>query len=270
VPRRQWHELPSRVHTAVEEHTGAVLRARPVLAGSVSDLVAILTTERGEFFCKAITVNNPLVWMHRNEVRLNGLLPPIAPRLRWHVESGGWLLLGFDVVPGRHADLSAGSPDLPLLAATLAELTARLTPCPTSHVQPATVRWAGRVADEVVDGDTLLHTDITPRNFLVDGNRVAVVDWSMPCRGAPWIDTARMIIRLILAGHTPAEAEAWASTIPAWSAARPAAVDAFAPALARLARERAGRPSAPLADAAARWSAHRTGGRKHRAVAGWR
>jgi hypothetical protein len=89
------------------------------------------------------------------------------------------------------------------------------------------------------------------------------VDWSMPCRGAAWIDTALMVIRLIRAGHSPAQAEAWAARTPAWSAARHEAVDAFAAGIATLSREREQqRPSAehlgPLTDAAARWSRHRS------------
>ncbi len=84
----------------------------------------------------------------------------------------------------------------------------------------------------------------------------------MPCRGAAWIDTALMVIRLIRAGHTAEQAEVWAARIPAWEGARREAVDAFADIVAVLKRERQHqRPWAthlgPLADAAARWAHHR-------------
>jgi hypothetical protein len=108
----------------------------------------------------------------------------------------------------------------------------------------------------------LVQTDVTPFNFLIHGGAATVLDWSMPCRGAAWIDTALMVVRLIRAGHSPEQAEAWAGQVPVWSAARPDAVDAFAAGVAALSRERQQqRPSAthlgPLADAAVRWTRHR-------------
>jgi aminoglycoside phosphotransferase (APT) family kinase protein len=116
----------------------------------------------------------------------------------------------------------------------------------------------------VVDGDTLVHTDVTPFNFLIHQDGVTVVDWSMPCRGASWIDTALMTIRLIRAGHRPEQAEAWAEQTMAWSGANPESVDAFAAGIAMLTRERhSQRPSSshlgPLADAAESWARYRIG-----------
>jgi hypothetical protein len=49
----------------------------------------------------------------------------------------------------------------------------------------------------MVDGNTLIHTDVTPYNFLLHDGGVTLVDWSMPCGGAAWIDTALMVIRLV-------------------------------------------------------------------------
>jgi hypothetical protein len=262
LPRRHWHELPPTVRAAVERRTGRILQASPVQAGSISDLATVLDTSDGRYFCKGAAAANPLGWMHRNEARINPHLPPQMPRLHWQVEQDGWLLLGFEYVDGRHPDLAPGSPDLSAVAATLTAMTTALTPCPPIRVQPATLRWADRIAPDLVDGDTLAHTDVTPYNFLIHGSRVTVVDWSMPCRGAAWIDAALMIVRLIRAGHTPDQAEAWAGRIPAWPAARPEAVDAFADAVAALNRERQHqRPAAthlgPLADAADCWARHR-------------
>jgi hypothetical protein len=114
----------------------------------------------------------------------------------------------------------------------------------------------------VVDGQTLVHTDVTPHNFRIHRGGVTVVDWSMPCRRAAWIDTALMVVRLIRAGHCPEQSEAWAGQIPVWSTARPEAVDAFAVGVAALSRDRQQqRPSpthlGPLAEAAACWSRYR-------------
>jgi len=172
-------------------------------------------------------------------------------------------MLGFEYISGRHPDLTPGSADLPAVAAALSALATALTPCPAPTVQPASTRWAGYIPAEMIDGNTLIHTDVSPYNFLVHGSGVTLVDWSMPCRGAAWIDAALMVIRLVRAGHSPAQGEAWAAQVPVWSSARRGAVDAFAAGIALLGRERERqRPSAthlgPLADAAAAWNRHRS------------
>ena len=173
------------------------------------------------------------------------------------------MMAGFEYAPGRPADLRPGSKDLPLVADVVTRMAAALTPCPSVPIQPAAARW-GRLLDPAfVHGDTLLHTDMTHNNFPIDGDQVFVVDWSMPCRGAMWLDTARMVVRLIHAGHSAQQAQDWASALPTWARARPAAVDAFAAALATNSRRlRDARPDAPhlteLADAAHVWLRHRT------------
>lgn len=261
MTRRRWHDLPSSVRHAVRAHTGPIERVEPVAAGSIAGIAAIVHASGVAQFCKGIETAHPHAWMVHNEARVNAALPPgIAPALRWTVEYDGWLLLGFDYAAGRHADLTVRSSDLPRLAATLDHLAEALTPCPLEPIQPATARWAGRIAPELVDGNTLLHTDMTPRNFLV-GEAVAVVDWSSPCRGAAWIDTALLVVRLIRAGHTPQQAETCAAAVSAWAAASPAALDAFATAMAALYRQRhRASPAAhrgELASAAHRWAAWR-------------
>jgi hypothetical protein len=266
LPRLPWHDLPLGVRAAVESRTGPILGVKSVDTGVISDVAAVLETRSGLVFCKGAAAGNPMGWMHRNEARINPHLPAQVPRLQWQVENDGWLLLGFDYVDGRHPDLSPGSPDLPAMAAALSQMATTLTPCPAVKVQAATARWADWIPPEAVDGNTLVHTDVTPFNFLLHRNGVTVVDWSMPCRGASWIDTALMTIRLIRAGHRPEKAEAWADRIAAWSGAEPESVNVFAAGIAMLSRERQSqRPSAshlgPLADAAECWARHRIGAR---------
>lgn len=260
MPDRRWEDLPAAVRLVVESHTGPVRGAQSASAGSVSNIAATLETASGPVFCKAIQTDNPLVRMHRTEARVNPWLPDVAPRMRWKVEEAGWLVLGFDHVPGRHAVLSPDSADLPVIADALTALAQGLTPCPPVRVQAATKRWEGRIDPEMVDGDTLVHTDVTPFNFLL-GARVRVIDWSMPCRGAAWIDTALMIVRLIRAGHGPDGAEGWADQIPVWKQADPPAIEAFAAALADLWEQRRHENPAPhrgpLAVAARSWANYR-------------
>jgi hypothetical protein len=100
-----------------------------VNAGSRPSLVAILHTTTGDVFCKGATTHDPQVRMHWREARLNQHLPAFAPRLRWQVETGGWVLNGFDKASGRHVDVSPGSADLPMLAEILAAMSAAAAPC---------------------------------------------------------------------------------------------------------------------------------------------
>ena len=259
MSRRHWHDLPEAVRAAVRRHTGEIRQVWPVATGAVSDIVAVLDTETGPYFCKGVAAANPLAWMHRNEARLNPYLTRCAPRLLWQADREGWLLLGFTHVPGRHLDLAPGSADLAPLTDTLIFLSGVASP--PVPVQAATARWADRLPPGIVDGEALNHTDVTPRNFLLTGTGIVVVDWSMPCRGAAWIDTALMVIRLIRAGHHPDQAQAWAGRIPVWRSAPAESLDAFAAANAALLRERHHRSGAPhlglLAEAAAAWSSHR-------------
>lgn len=216
---------------------GPITHIEHATAGSIGDFTATLTSGAARIFCKGAQLDTNGAGFLRNEIRLNHHLPAdLVPRLRWHHEAQGWLIAAFDHAAGRHADLRPGSADLPLIAATLTRMATALTPCPPISIQPATARWGRLLSPALVDGDTLLHTDMTHNNFLIDDDHVHVVDWSMPCRGAIWLDTARMLVRLIRAGHTPEQAETWAAGLPTWSSATPDAIDAFATALAKTSR----------------------------------
>ncbi|MEK8107942.1 hypothetical protein NKG94_28355 [Micromonospora sp. M12] len=82
-------------------------------------------------------------------------------RLLWAVERDGWLLLGFEHVAG-------GIPIWPPITrpATAGGTAHRAerptTPCPPVAVRPFADRWHTLINPELVDGDTLLHTDMTP------------------------------------------------------------------------------------------------------------
>lgn len=154
-------------------------------------------------------------------------LPDIAPRLVWHVESDEWLVLAFEFVDGRHADLTPGSADLSLVAEVVGDLSRTVRP--GLPVLPVEKRWAPFAHGSdlaLLRGETLVHTDLTAENILI-GERVSVVDWAWPTLGAAWLDTALVVVRMIQAGHQPAEAEAWARGIPCWRAATDEAVSAF-------------------------------------------
>ncbi|HEY1570148.1 MAG TPA: hypothetical protein VGG05_02305 [Pseudonocardiaceae bacterium] len=150
---------------------------------------------------------------------------------------------------GRLADLSC--PDLPPV-----------------YFRRAEQRWAEAISDpaaqEVLAGDTILHTDYNPANILIttDGN-AKIIDWAWPTKGSARIDPACLIPRLIACGHSPTSAEEVARQCPAWHNADTAAIDLFASALTRLWTGIASdQPDEPwkqaLAKSAQQWSEHRS------------
>ncbi|MEV5704077.1 phosphotransferase [Actinoallomurus sp. NPDC052274] len=289
--RHEWDALPQSVRTAVEQQCGLVLKAEIPEMGCSSEFSATLQLQHGRVFCKGIRADNAAAWMHRNEAAVNPLLPRgLAPRLLWHLEVDGWLMLGFEHAAGRHPDLSPDSDDL----APVAETVAAFQRLPSSAVPNRSIsaRWSRlpvwrqyaqapppdldpweaehlprlvemeAAAHELVDGNALLHTDLQPGNFLIEDGEVTVIDWAWASRGAAWVDPAFMVIRLMAAGHSPGSAESWASQIPAWREAPTTAVTAFAATVlglwAHKTRSAAARPhSAQLTAVARVWARHR-------------
>lgn len=231
-----------------------VVRAEPVVGGSARVALAVATESGHRVFVKGVR-DEPRA---RIECRVQRYLPALAPRLLWHAEVGDFLLMGFEYAEGRHSDLSPGSPDLVTMAATLAELAS--WECPDLPVLPVEKRWAhcadGPDSLATITGSALVHADLTAENVII-GDRPWVVDWAWPSRGAPWLDAAAMVARLIQAGHEPAEAEAWAASVPAWRAAPPAAIGAYARLRASLAAAR----GAPIAHAWRRYLSYLEGER---------
>jgi hypothetical protein len=104
---------------------------------------------------------------------------------------------------------------------------------------------------------------MAPHNVLIDSDGTArLIDWEWPTRGPGWVDPAVWVIRLIDAGHTPAQAEDWAAALPAWRTAPAVTLNAFAHANAALWQELAATVNASrwkghMSASARRWSQHR-------------
>jgi hypothetical protein len=254
--RRAWDELPAMLRAEIARRCGRVVRVEVVPTGRNSQFAATLHVKGADerVFVKGVMVDHPQARAYRHEADINKFLPATAPRLRWRIESRGWLMLGFDHVDGRHADLSPGSPDLSSIAHRVSALAEESTPVDDvpsiadqwarlsawrrlRHATPddldpwswanldTFVTWEQR-ATELMAGKCLLHTDLQAPNILMDPSP-RVVDWAWSRIGAPWVDTGLLVLRLIEAGHTPGEAELWADAIPAWSTTSDATRTAF-------------------------------------------
>ncbi|MFF7454996.1 aminoglycoside phosphotransferase [Kitasatospora sp. NPDC008115] len=260
MTRLAWHRLPSSARAAVQEHTGPFLTAADASTGANSGVAVKALTASGEVFIKGIPVDHRQAKTQLREAAVNPHLPKSSPRLLWHLQAGGWDLLGFEAIEGHLADYAPGSPDLPLVVDALTELAR--TPCPDIPLLSFTQRFAGYSdTPELFAGDALLHTDMAPHNVLVD-RTAHLIDWAWPTRGPAWADPAVWAVRLIDAGHIPEQAEQWASRLPAFEAADPQVLLAFTEANARYWQEvHAQAPAASwtrsMAISAIAWRDHR-------------
>lgn len=292
-----WNELPVQVRGAVRDRCGEVLDVYPVGGGRSCDVAVVLVLPFGKrVFCKGARIARQTVYTVRLEARVGPVLPASVPRLLWQVERAGWLLLGFEHVEGRHADLSPGSRDiLPVLDALiecgravtpspvtavpgLGEVVGRVEPWRTMRDRPPTGLdgWTRRnlaafaalepAALELMSGRTLAHTDIHEHNLLIDqhAHRAHVVDWASARLAAAWVDLGCLVIRMIAAGHTPAQAEEWVSRATVWRDAPATAVTAFAVETYGMWEHLRHTDPQPVREAPTRaarvWARYRTGG----------
>ena len=263
MDRTAWTELPLATRQAVEAHTGRVEQAETAASGVMSPLACILRSASGPVFVKGTRLDDPSAWVYRAESRVSDHAP-LAARPLWQVEAGGWLLVGYEFLVGRHPDLAPDSPDLPLLVDALNTMSAAPWPAEIPRKKPLRVRWAAFLPEERahdLDGNSLVHTDTSPLNMLATPNGIRLVDWALACPGPDWADTAFTVLRLIHAGQTPEQAEKFAQQLIAYRMARPDAVTTFAHTVRAVweNRERADPAPhrGPLIAAARAWAEHR-------------
>ncbi|QCX77216.1 hypothetical protein C9F11_17820 [Streptomyces sp. YIM 121038] len=230
--RIDFADLPDTVQHDVIAHTGPLLKVETTASGFNSAISARLTTETGDVYVKGLPEGHPRQWTQGREAAVGPLLEGISPRVLWRVETGGWDLLGFEYVQARHADYAPASPDLEAMAVLLAHLSTVRAP-EGVELKEAGHRLRDHAPKEALAyfaGDALLHTDPNTTNVMITpGGGARLVDWAWATRGAPWLDAGYWVVWLIAEGdHSPASAEAWAARMPAFQAAPPEAVDAFA------------------------------------------
>jgi hypothetical protein len=231
--RIPWDDLPGTLKAAVEARTGPIVVGRAVTAGQNSPLAATIDTRDGRVFVKGLPSDHRRVITQDREAVTASLVSHISPALLWHFDEVGWNVLGYEYVPGRHADYRPGSPNLDRLAQLMEALSAIGVPADPGPLKRAEDRWKTYV-DEPGDslifaGPALTHTDWAPDNVLISSTRAWLIDWAWPTLGAAWTDPACWLLRLMAAGgQTPAEAERQAARLPAFLAADPAHIDLFA------------------------------------------
>ncbi|MGW1677704.1 phosphotransferase family protein [Saccharopolyspora sp. NPDC002376] len=254
-----WAELPSVVRDAVESHVGPVSGATEITVGCNSDLATVLGTSAGRVFVKGVEGVSRRMRFLRNEITAGQLAAGLAPEVVFSEDVGDWLVVGFEHLPGRPADLSPSSPDLPRIA----DVVRRIGGLPAPGLRPIRARWGGvdwwvklaadapelasnwdvdamsalaLRAPELADGDRLVHSDLHGEQFLLGlDSEVHVIDWGFPGAGAAWVDPAYLVLRLVEAGHEPSDAETWARReLPAFAEADDQTVTTFAAYLAGM------------------------------------
>ncbi|MBC9728088.1 aminoglycoside phosphotransferase [Streptomyces sp. TRM68367] len=259
MPTVRLTELPADVLALIENQTGPVVKTESLSAGLNSEIAARIHTAETTIFLKGLREGHRRVWTQQREADVNAHVRGIAPALLWRLQTGGWDLLAFEDVHGRHADYTPGSPDLTLVADVIGRLSTIQAPDTVLRTMPDRMK-AHTEAPELFAGDALCHTDWFPTNVLITG-RAVVVDWAWASRGAGWIDPALWVVWLINSGHTPAQAEQWAARFPAWTTAPARGLDAFASATVSVWEEITADAAEPwtldMLSAAQRWERHR-------------
>lgn len=236
--RITWDDLPAAAQAAIADRTGPIRTVRMISAGANSPLAAVLETKHGPVFVKGMPADSRGVASQAREAAVAPHVTGVAPQLLWHLpDATGWDVLGFEYIDGRHADYTPCSPDIAATVTLLRRIGEIEYPAdaPARDVRAAfAAHIDDQAATDLLAGTQLLHIDFNPENVLIGPDGPRMVDWAWPCRGAAWIDSCVLIVRLIAAGHTPEAAEDCVAEVPAWRSAPMAGVSVFATASAGL------------------------------------
>jgi aminoglycoside phosphotransferase (APT) family kinase protein len=235
--RVHWEALPDSVRRTIEKRLGGrVVEAVTQPGGFSPGLAARLRLDDGRrVFVKAVseTANPDTPIMHRREARIVAALPASAPvpRLLWWYDKGGWVVLAFVDVDGRHPGAPWTEADLGLVVDALKKMGTDLTPSPIAteatapgafeqdvngwrialergeqRLDPWCLRHLAALADlearapAAAAGETLLHFDTRADNILIAGDRVFVVDWPSARIGAAFVDWLAMAPSVAMQG----------------------------------------------------------------------
>jgi Phosphotransferase enzyme family len=239
--RIEWHDVPQRIREEIQTRVGSeIVEARTQPEGFSPALVARLRmADSRRVFVKAVpgNVNPDSPDIYRREVDIVSRLPhdlPV-PRLLWSFDEGpgGWVVLCFDDVEGRHPVLPWNEEELNVVMTAVDDLLLRLTPAPfeTGRAGDHIAAWAGwrRLRERPIDGvdawalshlddlaalekasleaargTSLVHLDIRGDNLLLADGQVWFVDWPWACLGAAWVDPLFFAFSVETQGGPPA------------------------------------------------------------------
>ncbi|MEV7011601.1 phosphotransferase [Streptosporangium sp. NPDC051022] len=258
MTEHRWDTLPTEVRDTVTAVCGPIQQAMSLPGGLTAGLAARLDTTAGPVFLKALPDDAPSAPLYQRERLVGAAIPSgvPSPRMLWSGHTAGWIVLLLEYIEtAGEVDLSPASPYLPDVIDLIRVLGEILTPNPGADVPPVSdnVEFLCKRADallaappsdleslaayqharaglnlDALAGATLLHADLHEGNLLAVPGGVRVIDWGLACQGATWVETALFVPRLILAGHTPEQAEQLATQVPAWKAAPESAVTGLA------------------------------------------
>lgn len=233
---RRMADMTEEVLTLIAPYTGEVHGVAPIDAGYRADVTLSVTAAEGRFFVKAFKETNPNAADPR-EVAVSGHLRAVSPRLVGYVRTDSLMVLVYEYIDGRHADLSPGSADVAQTVALIDDLSRIEVPetAGLPHRSWKNVATADEVA--LLDGSALLHSDINPTNVLMQRDRALLVDWSSPTLGSQVVNLGELVSQLVAAGHEPADAERAVARCRAWAQADPQTVDVLAAVLLRMHRK---------------------------------
>ena len=247
--RLDWSDIPGHVRNEVERWLGGnVVGAVTQPTGFSPGVAARLTTDDGRrVFVKAAgpEPNADTPKLHRREISIVTVLPGAAPapRLLWSYDEGegGWVVLAFEDVEGRHPTQPWRTDELDRVVAAMEDLSMLLTPSPLPAAMAGTAgymfatdiqgwrrlrdetpsrldhvdEWSRRhiealVAIEetvsgVLEGDTLLNNDLRADNILLTPERTWFVDWPHASVGPPWLDVVTFAPSVTMQGGPPPE-----------------------------------------------------------------
>jgi hypothetical protein len=266
--RISWTELPRGLRAAIEQRLGSTVVSAESQPGGFSPGLAsrVRTADAGDAFLKAVSrrTNAGSVRIHRREAVVAAGLPegPWRPGFRWCFEDGDWVVLAFDVVPGRPPALPWQPGELTRVLDALVELSDALTPTPldvetaAELFGPTMVGWRELATrpralvavapgweshlDELValelampsatTGNSLVHLDVRADNVLLGPEHVCFVDWPWASVGARWLDLVAFLPSVAMQGG-PDPQTLWAAH-PWSTGVDEDAVDAFIAAFA--------------------------------------
>ncbi|MEU5438731.1 aminoglycoside phosphotransferase [Streptomyces sp. NPDC020719] len=241
MERLPFEDLPAPTRSAIAARVGADCAYVDVENGTSSAFASWAWPTRGTMTEMVFLKGLPLVCegidQLRTEIAVAPYLPPSAPRVLWHEEAGGWLVICFEGLDASAwTYFGADSEHLESVAAVLRDLGER--PAPQVARRTAWEKWGAYCdpADQpLLAGDRLVHCDPAASNFMTgrDG-RVWLIDWAWAMRGPAWLDAALWGFRLVLDGkQTPEQAARWCARVPAFAAAPRRSVTVLTEAEAR-------------------------------------